>query len=53
MIALLEDFDNLDTMINKDRLRYLKDKYNFTMEDVIKYSFKKSDFLTKKSQISK
>ena len=54
MIALLEDFDNLDTtMINKDRLRYLKDKYNFTMEDVIKYSFKKNDFLTKKSQISK
>ena len=54
MIALLDDFDNLDTtMINKDRLRYLKDKYNFTMEDVIKYSFKKKDFLTKKSQISK
>ena len=54
MIALLEDFDNLDTtMINRDRLRYLKDKYNFTMEDVIKYSFKKNEFLTKKSQISK
>ena len=53
MIALLEDFDNLDTMINKERLRYLKDKYNFTMEDVIKYSFKKNEFLTKKSQISK
>ena len=54
MIALLDDFDTLDApMINRDRLRYLKDKYNFTMEDVIKYSFKKNEFLTKKSQISK